>query len=167
MGGWAGAYWGQAGDPTWCPLQNLPELWDNNKRLCLRVAENAAPLQAAEAAILRQKCQDFEVPAWGLRAGRQLLGSFGETLLLFPTAGSWLPSQAPSSHTGPAARLPGHFPGKCPFFVRRPRPLQVTEQGKEGKDTRATAVPTGTAGPPLTLDAGEGQLLQFWLQFPA
>uniref|UniRef100_A0A8C3EQ44 Dynein axonemal heavy chain 17 n=1 Tax=Corvus moneduloides TaxID=1196302 RepID=A0A8C3EQ44_CORMO len=41
-------------------LQNLPELWDNNKRLCLRVAENAAPLQAAEATILRQKCQDFE-----------------------------------------------------------------------------------------------------------
>ncbi|NWW14013.1 DYH17 protein, partial [Oreocharis arfaki] len=38
-------------------LQNLPEGWDNNKRLCLRVAENAAPLQAAEAAILRQKCQ--------------------------------------------------------------------------------------------------------------
>ncbi|NXS24935.1 DYH17 protein, partial [Mystacornis crossleyi] len=38
-------------------LQNLPELWDNNKRLCLRVAENAAPLQAAEAAVLRQKGQ--------------------------------------------------------------------------------------------------------------
>ncbi|NXU45124.1 DYH17 protein, partial [Drymodes brunneopygia] len=35
----------------------LPERWENNKRLCLRVAENAAPLQAAEAAILRNKCQ--------------------------------------------------------------------------------------------------------------
>ncbi|NXU67438.1 DYH17 protein, partial [Horornis vulcanius] len=44
-------------DSTWCPLQKLPEHWENNKRLCLRVADNAAPLQAAEAAILRQKCQ--------------------------------------------------------------------------------------------------------------
>ncbi|NXH39972.1 DYH17 protein, partial [Dicaeum eximium] len=42
-------------------LQKLPESWDNNKKLCLRVAENAAPLQAAEAAILRDKCQEFEV----------------------------------------------------------------------------------------------------------
>uniref|UniRef100_A0A803VV29 Dynein axonemal heavy chain 17 n=1 Tax=Ficedula albicollis TaxID=59894 RepID=A0A803VV29_FICAL len=50
-------------------LQKLPEQWDNNKKLCLRVAESAAPLQAAEAAVLRDKCQDFEV---GLRAGRQL-----------------------------------------------------------------------------------------------
>uniref|UniRef100_A0A674HTA8 Dynein axonemal heavy chain 17 n=1 Tax=Taeniopygia guttata TaxID=59729 RepID=A0A674HTA8_TAEGU len=41
-------------------LQKLPESWDNNKKLCLRVADNAAPLQAAEAAILRSKCQDFE-----------------------------------------------------------------------------------------------------------
>ncbi|NWV63827.1 DYH17 protein, partial [Malurus elegans] len=38
-------------------LQNLPERWENNKRLCLRVAENAAPLQAAEAEILRKKSQ--------------------------------------------------------------------------------------------------------------
>uniref|UniRef100_A0A803WBL3 Dynein axonemal heavy chain 17 n=1 Tax=Ficedula albicollis TaxID=59894 RepID=A0A803WBL3_FICAL len=41
-------------------LQKLPEQWDNNKKLCLRVAESAAPLQAAEAAVLRDKCQDFE-----------------------------------------------------------------------------------------------------------
>uniref|UniRef100_A0A8C0VE51 Dynein axonemal heavy chain 17 n=1 Tax=Cyanistes caeruleus TaxID=156563 RepID=A0A8C0VE51_CYACU len=41
-------------------LKKLPEHWDNNKKLCLRVADNAAPLQAAEAAILRQKCEDFE-----------------------------------------------------------------------------------------------------------
>ncbi|NWI40584.1 DYH17 protein, partial [Picathartes gymnocephalus] len=66
-----GAYWGQAGDPTWCPLQNLPERWDNNKRLCLRVAENAAPLQASEAAILRGKCQDFEVQQLAFRESFQ------------------------------------------------------------------------------------------------
>lgn len=126
MEGWAGAYWGQAGDPTWCPLQKLPESWDNNKKLCLRVADNAAPLQAAEAAILRNKCQDFEVPAWGPRAGRQLLGSFGKTLRLFPNARSWLPLRGPCSHTGPAARLQGEFPGKSPFLVHRTRTLQIT-----------------------------------------
>lgn len=63
VGGRAGARWGRAGDPACCPLQKLPESWDNNKKLCLRVAESAAPLQAAEAAIIRSKCQDFEVPA--------------------------------------------------------------------------------------------------------
>uniref|UniRef100_A0A8C5IYP6 Dynein axonemal heavy chain 17 n=1 Tax=Junco hyemalis TaxID=40217 RepID=A0A8C5IYP6_JUNHY len=41
-------------------LQKLPESWDNNKKLCLRVSESAAPLQAAEAAVIRNKCQDFE-----------------------------------------------------------------------------------------------------------
>ncbi|NXF14308.1 DYH17 protein, partial [Smithornis capensis] len=38
-------------------LQKLPGRWSNNKKLCLRVAESAAPLQANEAAILRGKCQ--------------------------------------------------------------------------------------------------------------
>ncbi|KAM7035687.1 dynein axonemal heavy chain 17 [Acridotheres tristis] len=48
-------------------LQKLPEHWDNNKKLCLRVAESAAPLQAAEAAVLRDKCQDFEVQQLAFR----------------------------------------------------------------------------------------------------
>uniref|UniRef100_A0A803WAA3 Dynein axonemal heavy chain 17 n=1 Tax=Ficedula albicollis TaxID=59894 RepID=A0A803WAA3_FICAL len=48
-------------------LQKLPEQWDNNKKLCLRVAESAAPLQAAEAAVLRDKCQDFEVKQLAFR----------------------------------------------------------------------------------------------------
>ncbi|NXD31458.1 DYH17 protein, partial [Spelaeornis formosus] len=38
-------------------LQKLPEQWDNNKKLCLRVVENVAPLRAAEAAIIHDKCQ--------------------------------------------------------------------------------------------------------------
>lgn len=160
MGSQAGPYWGQAGDLTQCPLQKLPEHWDNNKKLCLRVAENAAPLQAAEAAVVRQKCQDFEVPAWGL------LSTFGKALLLFPAAGSWLPSQTPSSHAGPAARLPREFPGKSSFLIHRNRPLQLTGRGKEGEDTRATAVLTGIVWLPLTLGAGEGQPLQVWLQLP-
>lgn len=165
VGGRAGARWGRAGDPACCPLQKLPESWDNNKKLCLRVAESAAPLQAAEAAIIRSKCQDFEVPAGAGAA----LDSPGRTLLLLPAARPWLPSRAPCSlcsHTGPAARLPGELPGKCPFLIHRTRALQVTEQGEEGEGTSATAVPTGTAWPPLTLAAGEGQLLQGWLQLP-
>ncbi|NXG18699.1 DYH17 protein, partial [Grallaria varia] len=48
-------------------LQNLPELWDSNKKLCIQVAKNAAPLQANEAAILRRKCQEFEIQQHGLR----------------------------------------------------------------------------------------------------
>ncbi|NXC57105.1 DYH17 protein, partial [Aleadryas rufinucha] len=60
-------------------LQNLPERWDNNKRLCLRVAENAAPLQAAEAAILRQKGQDFEVQQLAFRETFQGKAPFSYT----------------------------------------------------------------------------------------
>ncbi|NXK40473.1 DYH17 protein, partial [Piprites chloris] len=48
-------------------LKNLPERWDNNKRLCLRVADSVAPLQAGEAAILRGKCQEFEVQQHAFR----------------------------------------------------------------------------------------------------
>ncbi|NWV92100.1 DYH17 protein, partial [Machaerirhynchus nigripectus] len=60
-------------------LQDLPERWDNNKRLCLRVAEDAAPLQAAEAAILRQKCQDFEVQQLAFRETFQGKAPFSYT----------------------------------------------------------------------------------------
>ncbi|NXS14648.1 DYH17 protein, partial [Neodrepanis coruscans] len=38
-------------------LQNLPGRWNNIKKLCLQVADSAAPLQAKEAAIIREKCQ--------------------------------------------------------------------------------------------------------------
>ncbi|XP_071429942.1 dynein axonemal heavy chain 17 isoform X2 [Pithys albifrons albifrons] len=48
-------------------LQNLPERWDSNKKLCLRVAENAAPLQASEATNLRSKCQEFEMQQHAFR----------------------------------------------------------------------------------------------------
>ncbi|XP_042635783.1 dynein axonemal heavy chain 17 [Catharus ustulatus] len=53
-------YGDKMSDEIHLQLQKLPEQWDNNKKLCLRVADSAAPLQAAEAAILRDKCQDFE-----------------------------------------------------------------------------------------------------------
>ncbi|NXS34473.1 DYH17 protein, partial [Pomatostomus ruficeps] len=60
-------------------LQNLPERWDNNKKLCLRVAENAAPLQASEAAILRNKCQEFEVQQLAFRESFQGKAPFSYT----------------------------------------------------------------------------------------
>ncbi|XP_005530761.1 PREDICTED: dynein heavy chain 17, axonemal [Pseudopodoces humilis] len=60
-------------------LKKLPEHWDNNKKLCLRVADNAAPLQAAEAAILRQKCEDFEVQQLAFRESFQGKAPFSYT----------------------------------------------------------------------------------------
>ncbi|KAF1507297.1 Dynein heavy chain 17, axonemal, partial [Eudyptula minor] len=42
-------------------LHDLPEHWDSTKKLCLRVKQNAAPLQANEVNIIRRKCQQFEV----------------------------------------------------------------------------------------------------------
>ncbi|NWW45969.1 DYH17 protein, partial [Pedionomus torquatus] len=38
-------------------LQELPEQWDSTKKLCLRVKQSAAPLQANEVNIIRKKCQ--------------------------------------------------------------------------------------------------------------
>ncbi|NWW79259.1 DYH17 protein, partial [Climacteris rufus] len=60
-------------------LQNLPERWDNNKRLCLKVAESAAPLQASEAAILRKKCQEFEIQQHAFRENFQGKAPFSYT----------------------------------------------------------------------------------------
>ncbi|NXE96762.1 DYH17 protein, partial [Menura novaehollandiae] len=60
-------------------LQNLPERWDNNKKLCLRVAESAAPLQATEATILRKKCQEFEIQQHAFRESFQGKAPFSYT----------------------------------------------------------------------------------------
>ncbi|NXK90148.1 DYH17 protein, partial [Formicarius rufipectus] len=60
-------------------LQNLPEHWNNNKKLCLRVAESAAPLQASEAAILRRKCQEFEIKQHAFRETFQGKAPFSYT----------------------------------------------------------------------------------------
>ncbi|NWU85052.1 DYH17 protein, partial [Onychorhynchus coronatus] len=57
-------------------LNNLPERWENNKRLCLRVADSAAPLQASEAAILRGKCQEFEIQQHAFRETFQAKAPF-------------------------------------------------------------------------------------------
>ncbi|KAM6049902.1 dynein axonemal heavy chain 17 [Theristicus caerulescens] len=42
-------------------LHELPDHWDSTKKLCLRVKQSAAPLQANEVNIIRRKCQQFEV----------------------------------------------------------------------------------------------------------
>ncbi|XP_009879601.1 PREDICTED: dynein heavy chain 17, axonemal [Charadrius vociferus] len=42
-------------------LQELPEHWDGTKKLCLRVKQSVAPLQANEVNSIRKKCQQFEL----------------------------------------------------------------------------------------------------------
>ncbi|XP_067164351.1 dynein axonemal heavy chain 17 [Apteryx mantelli] len=42
-------------------LHDLPEQWNNAKKLSFQVKQNVAPLQANEVNILRRKCQQFEV----------------------------------------------------------------------------------------------------------
>ncbi|XP_059684255.1 dynein axonemal heavy chain 17 [Gavia stellata] len=42
-------------------LHDLPEHWDGTKKLCQRVKQSAAPLQANEVNIIHRKCQQFEV----------------------------------------------------------------------------------------------------------
>uniref|UniRef100_A0A8C3GPM7 Dynein axonemal heavy chain 17 n=1 Tax=Cairina moschata TaxID=8855 RepID=A0A8C3GPM7_CAIMO len=45
-------------------LQELPEHWDNTKKLSFRVKQNVAPLQTNEVNIIRRKCQQFEQQAF-------------------------------------------------------------------------------------------------------
>lgn len=61
-GGQGQAPWSQAADAVWCLLQDLPEHWDSTKKLCLRVKQNVAPLQAHEVKNIYRRCQEFEVP---------------------------------------------------------------------------------------------------------
>uniref|UniRef100_A0A8D0H5U7 Dynein axonemal heavy chain 17 n=1 Tax=Sphenodon punctatus TaxID=8508 RepID=A0A8D0H5U7_SPHPU len=42
-------------------LHDLPEQWNNTKKLSFQVKQNVAPLQANEVTILRRKCQQFEI----------------------------------------------------------------------------------------------------------
>ena len=43
------------------PLQELPEKWNNIKKLAITVRQHVAPLQANEVTLLRQRCTAFEV----------------------------------------------------------------------------------------------------------
>lgn len=55
-----------------CVMQELPEQWDNTKKLSFRVKQNVAPLQANEVNIIRRKCQQLEVRrrgGWGQTGG--------------------------------------------------------------------------------------------------
>lgn len=42
-------------------LQELPEQWNNCKKNAVTVKQQVAPLQAAEVAIIRRKCGQFDV----------------------------------------------------------------------------------------------------------
>ena len=41
--------------------QELPEQWNNCKKNAVTVKQQVAPLQAAEVAIIRRKCGQFDV----------------------------------------------------------------------------------------------------------
>lgn len=43
------------------PKQELPEQWNNTKKIQVTVKQQVAPLQASEVAIIRRKCGQFDV----------------------------------------------------------------------------------------------------------
>uniref|UniRef100_A0A8C4U9P4 Dynein axonemal heavy chain 17 n=1 Tax=Falco tinnunculus TaxID=100819 RepID=A0A8C4U9P4_FALTI len=45
-------------------LNDLPEHWDSTKKLCLRVKQNMAPLQANKVNLICRKCQQFKHAFW-------------------------------------------------------------------------------------------------------
>ncbi|MEE6512880.1 hypothetical protein FKM82_020191 [Ascaphus truei] len=42
-------------------LHDLPEQWNNTKKIAIRMKQDVAPLQATEVTIIRRKCQQFEI----------------------------------------------------------------------------------------------------------
>lgn len=42
-------------------LQELPEQWNNSKKIAVTVKQQVAPLQATEVAIIRRKCGQFDI----------------------------------------------------------------------------------------------------------
>ncbi|XP_043925655.1 dynein axonemal heavy chain 17-like [Protopterus annectens] len=48
-------------------LHDLPEKWNNIKKIALVVKQNVAPLQANEVSIIRRKCQQFEIRQYEFR----------------------------------------------------------------------------------------------------
>uniref|UniRef100_A0A8C8AZP1 Dynein axonemal heavy chain 17 n=1 Tax=Otus sunia TaxID=257818 RepID=A0A8C8AZP1_9STRI len=60
-------------------LHDLPEHWDSTKKLCLRVKQSVAPLQANEVNSIRKKCQQFEVRQHAFRESFQQKAPFSYT----------------------------------------------------------------------------------------
>ncbi|NXX48555.1 DYH17 protein, partial [Tricholaema leucomelas] len=60
-------------------LQDLPEHWDSTKKLCLRVKQNVAPLQAHEVKNIYRRCQQFEVQQHSFRDQFRQKAPFGYT----------------------------------------------------------------------------------------
>ncbi|XP_061866833.1 dynein axonemal heavy chain 17 isoform X5 [Colius striatus] len=60
-------------------LHDLPEHWDATKKLCLRVKQSAAPLQAIEVNSIHKKCQQFEVQQLSFRERFQEKAPFSYT----------------------------------------------------------------------------------------
>ncbi|MGH0132249.1 UNVERIFIED_CONTAM: hypothetical protein FKN15_049486 [Acipenser sinensis] len=54
-------------DEVHTQLQELPEQWNNMKKIALQVKQNVAPLQSNEVNIIRRKCQQFEIRQYEFR----------------------------------------------------------------------------------------------------
>ncbi|NXL38693.1 DYH17 protein, partial [Glaucidium brasilianum] len=77
--GRAGAPWGQCAEAVRCSLQDLPERWASTKKLCLRVKQSTAPLQANEVNNIHKKCQEFKVQQHTFRESFQQKAPFSYT----------------------------------------------------------------------------------------
>ncbi|XP_077979817.1 dynein beta chain, ciliary-like [Glandiceps talaboti] len=56
-------------DEVHTQLQELPEQWNNTKKIAITVKQQVAPLQANEVAIIRRKCTTFDVKQHEFREG--------------------------------------------------------------------------------------------------
>ncbi|XP_061574307.1 dynein axonemal heavy chain 11 [Cololabis saira] len=45
----------------YCQMEELPEKWNETKKMALAVRHEVAPMQSAEVMVLRRRCMDFEV----------------------------------------------------------------------------------------------------------
>ncbi|XP_068120654.1 dynein axonemal heavy chain 9 isoform X2 [Hyperolius riggenbachi] len=56
-------------DEVYKQLEELPEKWNNIKKMALTVKQHVAPLQANEVTLLRRKCASFDVQQHSFREG--------------------------------------------------------------------------------------------------
>uniref|UniRef100_A0A3P9GZT6 Dynein, axonemal, heavy chain 11 n=1 Tax=Oryzias latipes TaxID=8090 RepID=A0A3P9GZT6_ORYLA len=56
--------------------QELPEMWNETKKLTLKVSQEVAPKQSAEVLILRRQCMDFEIELSEFRKKFQTVAPF-------------------------------------------------------------------------------------------
>ncbi|XP_023819910.1 dynein heavy chain 11, axonemal [Oryzias latipes] len=57
-------------------MEELPEMWNETKKLTLKVSQEVAPKQSAEVLILRRQCMDFEIKLSEFRKKFQIVAPF-------------------------------------------------------------------------------------------